>query len=128
MSALNPPSACPSHRPPGARSAHSSRLTPLPSAAAGELPASPRASAREEELYRRRDRRGLPKTAFGAEYHLAGRVDRIRKFDGPVRVFAESDRADRKAQLAKVVATTSASARSISTSPRSIPARPPTCG
>src|SRR6185312_4404502 len=47
---------------------------------------------------------GFFKTAFGAEYHLAGRVDRIRKFDGPVRVFAETDRADRKAQLAKVVA------------------------
>ncbi|WOH83190.1 DUF2927 domain-containing protein [Bradyrhizobium sp. BEA-2-5] len=47
---------------------------------------------------------GFLKTAFGAEYHLAGRVDRIRKFDGPVRVFAESDRADRKTQLAKVVA------------------------
>ena len=48
---------------------------------------------------------GFFKTAFGAEYHLAGRVDRIRKFDAPVRVFAESDgRADRKAQLAKVVA------------------------
>src|SRR5436190_2053292 len=46
---------------------------------------------------------GFLKTAFGAEYHLAGRVDRIRKFDGPVRVFAERDRADRKAQLAKVV-------------------------
>ncbi|QFI72506.1 DUF2927 domain-containing protein [Bradyrhizobium betae] len=47
---------------------------------------------------------GFLKTAFGAEYHLAGRVDRIRKFDAPVRVFAESNRADRKAQLAKVVA------------------------
>ena len=47
---------------------------------------------------------GFLKTAFGAEYHLAGRVDRIRKFDGPVRVFAESDRADRKTQLARVVA------------------------
>src|SRR5947209_20072618 len=47
---------------------------------------------------------GFMKTAFGAEYHLAGRVDRIRKFDGPVRVFAETDRADRKAQLARVVA------------------------
>ena len=31
---------------------------------------------------------GLFKTAFGAEFHLAGRVDRIRKYDGPVRVFA----------------------------------------
>ena len=47
---------------------------------------------------------GFLKTAFGAEYHLAGRVDRIRKYDGPVRVFADGTRADRKAQLAKIVA------------------------
>ena len=47
---------------------------------------------------------GFFKTAFGAEYHLAGRVDRIRKYDAPVRVFADGNRADRKAQLAKVVA------------------------
>jgi Protein of unknown function (DUF2927) len=47
---------------------------------------------------------GFFKTAFGAEYHLAGRVDRIRKFDMPVRVFAEGNRPDRKAQLSKVVA------------------------
>jgi DUF2927 family protein len=47
---------------------------------------------------------GFLKTAFGAEYHLAGRVDRIRKYDSPVRVFADGNRADRKAQLAKVVA------------------------
>jgi hypothetical protein len=47
---------------------------------------------------------GFMKTAFGAEYHLAGRVDRIRKYDAPVRVFADGSRADRKLQLAKVVA------------------------
>jgi hypothetical protein len=47
---------------------------------------------------------GFLKIAFGAEYHLAGRVDRIRKYDGPVRVFADGTRADRKAQLAKIVA------------------------
>jgi Protein of unknown function (DUF2927) len=47
---------------------------------------------------------GFFKTAFGAEYHLAGRVDRIRKYDVPVRVFADGNRPDRKAQLAKVVA------------------------
>ena len=46
---------------------------------------------------------GFFKTAFGAEYHLAGRVDRIRKYSAPVRVFADGRRADRKAQLAKVV-------------------------
>ena len=48
---------------------------------------------------------GFMKTAFGAEYHLAGRIDRIRKYHMPVRVFVEGAvRADRKAQLIKVVA------------------------
>jgi hypothetical protein len=47
---------------------------------------------------------GFLKIAFGAEYHLAGRVDRIRKYDGPVRVFADGNRPDRKAQLSKIVA------------------------
>ena len=48
---------------------------------------------------------GFFKTAFGAEYHLAGRVDRIRKYDVPVRVFADGEgHPDRKAQLAKIVA------------------------
>jgi hypothetical protein len=46
---------------------------------------------------------GFLKTAFGAEYHLAGRVDRIRKYEVPVRVFADG-RTDRKAQIAKIVA------------------------
>ena len=46
---------------------------------------------------------GFMKTAFGAEYHLAGRVDRIRKYEGPVHVFADG-RADRKAQIGKIVA------------------------
>jgi DUF2927 family protein len=47
---------------------------------------------------------GFFKTAFGAEFQLAGRVDRIRKYDAPVRVFVDSNRPDRKGQLAKVVA------------------------
>jgi hypothetical protein len=47
---------------------------------------------------------GFFKTAFGAEYHLAGRVDRIRRFEGPVRVHAEGEtRPDRRAQLSRVV-------------------------
>lgn len=47
---------------------------------------------------------GFLKTAFGAEYHLAGRVDRIRKYQIPVRIFVDgASRADRKAQLGKVV-------------------------
>src|ERR1700690_561826 len=48
---------------------------------------------------------GFFKTAFGAEFHLAGRVDRIRKYDTPVRVFADGvNRPDRQAQLARIVA------------------------
>jgi hypothetical protein len=48
---------------------------------------------------------GFFRTAFGAEFHLAGRVDRIRKYATPVRVFVSgADRRDRKTQLAKVVA------------------------
>jgi hypothetical protein len=54
---------------------------------------------------------GFFKTAFGAEYHLAGRVDRIRKYDAPVRVFADGTRADRKAQLGKIVADIGARVR-----------------
>ena len=47
---------------------------------------------------------GFLKVAFGAEYHLAGRVDRIRKYEVPVRVFADGARADRRAQIGKIVA------------------------
>ncbi|MBH5401781.1 DUF2927 domain-containing protein [Bradyrhizobium sp. CNPSo 4010] len=74
-------------------------------AAAGELPAiSSRQRAEKKSFTDAEIIEGFLKTAFGAEYHLAGRVDRIRKFEGPVRVYAESDREDRKKQLAKVVA------------------------
>jgi hypothetical protein len=73
--------------------------------AAGELPAIAARQRSEKKSFTDAEIvEGFLKTAFGAEYHLAGRVDRIRRFDTPVRVFAESDRADRKAQLAKVVA------------------------
>jgi hypothetical protein len=48
---------------------------------------------------------GFFKIAFGAEMRIAGRTDRIRKYDRPVRVFAESFcRPDRRAQVAEVVA------------------------
>jgi len=47
---------------------------------------------------------GFMKTAFGAEYHLAGRVDRIRKYQMPVRVYVDgSMRADRQKQIGKVI-------------------------
>src|SRR4051794_4527664 len=75
-------------------------------AVAGELPAiASRQRAEKKNFTDREIIEGFLKTAFGAEYHLAGRVDRIRKYDVPVRVFADgADRADRKAQLARVVA------------------------
>ncbi len=47
---------------------------------------------------------GFFKTAFGAEFQLAGRVNRIRKYAVPVRVYVESARPDRRAQVAAVVA------------------------
>lgn len=47
---------------------------------------------------------GFMKTAFGAEYHLAGRIDRIRKYQMPVRVFVDGPaRPDRRKQIGKVV-------------------------
>ena len=77
-------------------------LTP---AGAGEIPAIASRQRNEKKVFTDTEiTDGFLKTAFGAEYHLAGRVDRIRKYDAPVRVFADGTRADRKAQLAKVVA------------------------
>lgn len=47
---------------------------------------------------------GFMRTAFGAEYHLAGRVDRIRKYQVPVRVFASGSRyPQRRKQIAAIV-------------------------
>ena len=48
---------------------------------------------------------GFFKVAFGAEFHLAGRVDRIRKYDRPVRVFIDNRaRPDRRARMREIVA------------------------
>jgi hypothetical protein len=75
-------------------------------ATSAEIPAiASRQHAEKKDFTDNEILEGFFKTAFGAEYHLAGRVDRIRKYDVPVRVFADGAvRADRKAQLAKVVA------------------------
>ena len=77
-----------------------------PPPASAEIPAiASRQRAEKKSFTDAEIAEGFLKTAFGAEYHLAGRVDRIRKYDGPVRVFADGPgRPDRKAQLAKVVA------------------------
>jgi hypothetical protein len=48
---------------------------------------------------------GFFKIAFGAEFHVAGRVDRIRKYAVPVRVYVDSlAKPDRREQVAQVVA------------------------
>jgi hypothetical protein len=80
-------------------------VIPMPPAVA-EIPAIvSRQHAEKKDFTDSEIVEGFFKTAFGAEYHLAGRVDRIRKYDKPVRVFADgAGHADRKAQLAKVVA------------------------
>jgi hypothetical protein len=77
----------------------------VPVAASAEIPAIASRQRSEKKTFTDSEiTEGFFKTAFGAEYHLAGRVDRIRKYDAPVRVFADGTRADRKAQLAKIVA------------------------
>jgi hypothetical protein len=76
-----------------------------PPAASAEIPAIASRQRAEKKTFTDSEiTEGFLKTAFGAEYHLAGRVDRIRKYDSPVRVFADGNRPDRKTQLAKVVA------------------------
>jgi hypothetical protein len=48
---------------------------------------------------------GFFKIAFGAELSVAGRVDRIRKYDKPVRVYVDSRaKPDRRRQVAVAVA------------------------
>jgi hypothetical protein len=48
---------------------------------------------------------GFFKVTLAAEYHVAGRVDGIRKYDGPVRVYIENRaKPDRRRQVAEVVA------------------------
>jgi hypothetical protein len=76
-----------------------------PPAVSGEIPAIVSRQRAEKKTFTDSEIiDGFFKTAFGAEYHLAGRVDRIRKYNVPVRVFADGNRPDRKAQLARVVA------------------------
>jgi hypothetical protein len=78
----------------------------LTKATSAEIPAIASRQRAEKKIFTDGEiTEGFFRTAFGAEFQLAGRVDRIRKYDMPVRVFADAARRpDRKAQLAKVVA------------------------
>jgi Protein of unknown function (DUF2927) len=76
-----------------------------PSLAASEIPAIAARQRAEKKIFTDAEiTEGFLKTTFGAEFQLAGRVDRIRKYATPVRVFADGNRSDRKAQLAQVIA------------------------
>jgi hypothetical protein len=82
------------------------------SAAAADIPAIAHRQRTEKKAFTDSEIvDGFLKIAFGAEYHLAGRVDRIRKYEVPVRVFADGTRADRKAQIAKIVTDIAARVR-----------------
>jgi hypothetical protein len=70
-------------------------------ATAMTVPTCTGAAAEDAEIARRRaaERKnftdaeiadGLFKVTFGAEFHVAGGVDRIRKYDGPVRIFIDN--------------------------------------
>ena len=78
----------------------------VPQTLAAEIPAIASRQRIEKKIFTDSEiTDGFFKTAFGAEYHLAGKVDRIRKYDMPVRVWADGvRRSNRKTQLAKVVA------------------------
>jgi hypothetical protein len=48
---------------------------------------------------------GFFRIVFGAEFHVAGRTDRIRKYDVPVRVYIDNRaKPDRRAQIVAVIA------------------------
>jgi hypothetical protein len=48
---------------------------------------------------------GFFKITFGAEFHVAGRVDRIRKYDAPIRIFIDNRaKPDRSQQVTDAVA------------------------
>ena len=84
-----------------------SLLAPAPNepVRAGDASAPPRRAPERTHFTDAEIAEGFFKIAFGAEMGLAGRVDRIRKYVGPVRVFIENDaRPDRRAAVRAVVA------------------------
>ena len=60
---------------------------------------------------------GFFKLTLNAEFQVAGRSDRIRKFDGPVRVFIDNEPSPTAAARSPRPSPTSSTAIKISTSP-----------
>lgn len=77
----------------------------LPQAAFAEIPQiSARQRAEKKSFTDAQISDGFFKAAFGAEYHLAGRVDRIRKYEVPVRIFIDGTApANRVSQLGTII-------------------------
>ncbi|MBN9583051.1 MAG: DUF2927 domain-containing protein [Afipia sp.] len=89
-------------------------LPPAPPAGADPLRSGAHARAERKTFTDGEIIDGFMKTAFGAEYHLAGRVDRIRKYHAPVRIFIDgATRADRRNQLGRVVGDIAAKVRNL---------------
>jgi hypothetical protein len=77
----------------------------LPSAARAEHPEVAKQRAAERKTFTDAEIiDGFFRVVFGAEFHVAGGVDRIRKYEMPIRVHADSRaRPDRRKQVATVV-------------------------
>ncbi|MFN3347590.1 DUF2927 domain-containing protein [Pseudorhodoplanes sp.] len=77
-----------------------------PAAAAAEHPEVTKRRAEERKAFTDAEIiDGFFRIVFGAEFHVSGRVDRIRKYEGPVRVYVESRaKPDRRKQVERVVA------------------------
>jgi hypothetical protein len=103
-----PPGACAAL----ARCALALALAAVLLAAIAVPPASPGAEDPRIAAHRATERKaftdaeiaeGFLKIALGAEYQLAGRADRIRKFDGPVRVFIDNRAKSNRTEAAAAV-------------------------
>jgi hypothetical protein len=88
------------------------------------LGARPAAAENPEIAHRRASERksftdaeiidGFFKVTFGAEFHVAGGVDRIRKYDAPVRVYIDNlAEPDRSAEVVAVIADIRARIRNL---------------
>lgn len=77
---------------------------PAPSVHAEDRAIAKRRAAERKVFTDAEISRGFFKTVFGAELGLAGRVDRVRKYVVPVRIFIENrTKRDRSADVAKVI-------------------------
>jgi hypothetical protein len=92
------------HRSAGLAAAIATLVALLPPAAAEDAEIALRRSTERKAFTDAEIIDGFYKVTFGAEYHVAGAVDRIRKFDVPVRVFFDNRAGtDRSAQAAAVL-------------------------